>query len=67
MDKQGTEVYGMAKIRFISHDGAEREIEATNGINLMQAAVSQGIDEIVAECGGACSCARAPSRLHGAP
>ena len=47
----------MAKIKFIAFDGAETEIEAENGISVMQAAVNNGVAAIVAECGGACSCA----------
>jgi len=47
----------MAKIKFIAFDGVETEIEAENGLSLMQAAVNNGVAAIVAECGGACSCA----------
>lgn len=47
----------MAKIKFISADGTETVINAENGTSLMVAAVNNGIKGIVAECGGACSCA----------
>jgi 2Fe-2S ferredoxin len=47
----------MAKITFISADGTETVINAENGVSLMMAAVNNGIKGIVAECGGACSCA----------
>jgi len=47
----------MPKIKFISADGNESEINAENGISLMVNAVNNGIDGIVAECGGAASCA----------
>jgi ferredoxin, 2Fe-2S len=47
----------MAKIKFIAADGTETEINAENGTSLMVAAVNNGIKGIVAECGGACSCA----------
>lgn len=47
----------MAKIKFISADGSETEVAAENNASLMIAAVNNGIDGIVAECGGACSCA----------
>jgi len=47
----------MPQIKFVNHDGTVREVDATSGNSLMQAAVDNGIDEIVAECGGACSCA----------
>ncbi|MEX2352859.1 MAG: 2Fe-2S iron-sulfur cluster-binding protein [Gammaproteobacteria bacterium] len=47
----------MAHIKFIAADGKETEIDAENGISVMIAAVNNGIDGIVAECGGAASCA----------
>ncbi len=47
----------MTRVRFVSADGKVREVEATNGSSLMQAATDNAIAEIVAECGGACSCA----------
>lgn len=47
----------MAKVKFISAEGAETEIDADNDISLMVNAINNGIDGIVAECGGACSCA----------
>ncbi len=47
----------MPKIQFIAFDGALTEVDAADGISLMQAAVNNGISAVVAECGGACSCA----------
>jgi 2Fe-2S ferredoxin len=47
----------MPRIIFISHDGREQEVEAQPGTTVMQAAVDNFVDGIVAECGGACSCA----------
>lgn len=47
----------MARIKFIAADGTETEINAEPGTSLMVAAVNNGIKGIVAECGGACSCA----------
>ncbi|MBI2994552.1 MAG: 2Fe-2S iron-sulfur cluster binding domain-containing protein [Gammaproteobacteria bacterium] len=47
----------MAKIIYIASDGTTTEVEAQNGISVMQAAVNNGVAGIVAECGGACSCA----------
>ncbi len=43
-------------INFIHPDGGAQSIEA-NGGSVMQLAVSHGIDEIVAECGGNAMCA----------
>jgi 2Fe-2S ferredoxin len=47
----------MPTITFITADGNEHEFAASVGVSLMQVAVDNGIDAIVAECGGACSCA----------
>jgi len=38
-------------------DGTQRKVTAVPGTVLMQAAVSNGVDGIVAECGGNASCA----------
>ena len=47
----------MPVVNFVNHDGTINEVEVTAGTSLMQAAVDNGIDSIIAECGGACSCA----------
>lgn len=47
----------MPVITYISHSGEINEIEVANGTSVMQGAVDNMIDGIVAECGGSCSCA----------
>ena len=47
----------MPKITFVTHDGARREVEATNGATVMETAINNQIPGIEAECGGACACA----------
>lgn len=47
----------MAKIKYIAHNGTETEVEAEDGKSIMQTAIDNGIEGIVAECGGALSCA----------
>lgn len=47
----------MIKINVTDRDGSEREIEADPGITLMEALRDQGVDSILALCGGCCSCA----------
>jgi 2Fe-2S ferredoxin len=42
---------------FRSPDGTQRKIDAPAGSSLMQAAVSNGVEGIVAECGGNAACA----------
>ncbi|MGB1906635.1 MAG: 2Fe-2S iron-sulfur cluster-binding protein [Spongiibacter sp.] len=47
----------MPLITFVSHDGEAKEVHVESGTNLMQAAVDNGVDGILGECGGVCSCA----------
>lgn len=47
----------MPQITFVEHDGTENKLEVESGYSLMQAAVDNMLEGIVAECGGACSCA----------
>jgi len=47
----------MPNIKFISHDGNNCEVYAENGTSLMETAVYHSIAGVVADCGGACSCA----------
>ena len=47
----------MPLILFVTHDGNQYDAEADAGSTLMQAAVDNMIDGILAECGGACTCA----------
>ncbi|MFM9591759.1 2Fe-2S iron-sulfur cluster-binding protein [Streptomyces scabiei] len=47
----------MPTVIFQLSDGTERKVVAASGTVLMQAAVSGGVEGIVAECGGNASCA----------
>lgn len=47
----------MPLITFIEPDGTRRDVEAENGASLMETAIRNGVRGIVAECGGACTCA----------
>ncbi len=47
----------MTRILFIQPDGREQSVEARPGQSVMQAAVAALVPGIVADCGGACSCA----------
>jgi len=47
----------MTKITFIQPSGVDIEVEATPGTSLMQAAMDNMVDGILADCGGSCSCA----------
>ncbi len=45
------------QLHFHSHSGEKHSVSTTVGSTLMEAAVSNGIAGIDAECGGACACA----------
>ena len=47
----------MIKVQVILKDGNRQEIEADSGLSLMEAVRNKGIDELLALCGGCCSCA----------
>jgi 2Fe-2S ferredoxin len=47
----------MPKIIYITTDKIRHEIEVENGYSVMEGAINNDIDGIVAECGGACACA----------
>ena len=47
----------MPKVTFIQADGTASEVEAISGDSVMETAIDNDIPGIVAECGGACSCA----------
>ena len=46
----------MPRITFIEPGGLRRVIDAPIGISLMEAAVQNGVQGILALCGGACAC-----------
>lgn len=47
----------MPTIIYVQPDGARRSVTATLGDTVMNAAVTNDVPGIVAECGGSCSCA----------
>lgn len=47
----------MTKITYITHDGAQFDIDAANGSTVMENAIRNSVPGIEAECGGACACA----------
>ena len=47
----------MPKITFIEHDGTVHTVEAEIGSTVMETALRNDVTSIVAECGGACTCA----------
>jgi 2Fe-2S ferredoxin len=47
----------MAKLTIVTRAGAEKTIEGRNGWSVMENIRDAGIDELLALCGGCCSCA----------
>ena len=47
----------MATIKFIEFDGTEHVVEGANDSSIMEAAVTNLVPGIDADCGGECSCA----------
>lgn len=47
----------MVDVTFISHVGERATVSAGEGVSVMQAALDNGVNGILADCGGALSCA----------
>ncbi len=47
----------MALVTYVEHDGARHEVDVPVGDTVMQGAVNNLVDGIVAECGGGLACA----------
>jgi 2Fe-2S ferredoxin len=47
----------MPKITYVTSDGDRIEAEVEKGYSVMEGAINNNVDGIVAECGGACACA----------
>jgi 2Fe-2S ferredoxin len=47
----------MPKITYISDSGEQSTVDVPVGDSVMEGAVQNGIDGIIAECGGSCMCA----------
>ncbi len=47
----------MAQLKVIKRDGSELTLDVENGLTVMEAIRNAGVSEILALCGGCCSCA----------
>jgi 2Fe-2S ferredoxin len=56
----------MPKVIFITPDGVRHAVDVDSGYSVMEAAINNNIDGIVAECGGACACATCHSYVDDA-
>jgi len=55
----------MLRLQVTTRSGSERQVEVAGGQSLMEALREQGFDDILAICGGCCSCATC--HVHVAP
>ncbi len=53
----------MPKVIYITPGGERHEVEVEVGYSVMEGAITNDIDGIVAECGGACACATCHSYI----
>ncbi|TGD73405.1 2Fe-2S iron-sulfur cluster binding domain-containing protein [Mangrovimicrobium sediminis] len=56
----------MVSITFIEPSGTPRTVEATPGTSLMEAATTNSVAGIIAECGGNCACGTCRVFISGA-
>ena len=47
----------MPKLVVVNRAGEEQTVDAANGVSVMEAIRDNGFDELLALCGGCCSCA----------
>ena len=47
----------MAKITYIEHNGKSHTVNVANGLSVMEGAVQNNIQGILADCGGGMACA----------
>ncbi len=47
----------MPKLTVVTREGTERTVEAESGLTVMENIRDAGFDELLALCGGSCSCA----------
>ncbi len=47
----------MARLIVVTRDGEEREVVGESGLSVMEVIREHGFDELLALCGGCCSCA----------
>lgn len=55
----------LVSFRIVLRDGSQKLVEAEAGLTLMQALREGGVDDILALCGGCCSCATCHVYIEG--
>ena len=56
----------MPRVTYITPNGDRHEVDVEKGYSVMEGAIDNNIDGIVAECGGACACATCHSYIDAA-
>jgi len=56
----------MPKIIYLTPDGTRHEVDVEKGYSVMEGAINNDIEGIIAECGGACACATCHSYIDDA-
>jgi 2Fe-2S ferredoxin len=56
----------MPRVTYITPDGTHHEVDVESGYSVMEGAINNDIEGIVAECGGACACATCHSYVDDA-
>jgi ferredoxin, 2Fe-2S len=57
----------MIDLKVVKRDGTELSIQASPGVSVMEALRDNGLDELLALCGGCCSCATCHVYVEGGP
>ncbi len=57
------QIQDMPKVIYITPKGERHEVEVEIGYSVMEGAINNNIEGIVAECGGACACATCHSYI----
>ncbi len=53
----------MPTIHYVTSDGERHSVEVDTGYSVMEGAINNNIEGIIAECGGACACATCHSYI----
>lgn len=56
----------MPKLLVVTRDGQERSVDGEVGLSVMEVIRENGFDELLALCGGCCSCATCHVHVDGA-
>lgn len=57
----------MIELKVVKRDGTELSIQANPGVSVMEALRDNGLDELLALCGGCCSCATCHVYIEAGP